>query len=560
VGATNLLDRLACSLGSMEAVDPCFRRSMDIPNGGVLLALPALLANGLMRYTDKYFQLPKGYYGLNTIFLIIAFMLLARIKSIEGLRYCAPGEWGKLLGLDRIPEVKTFREKVSKLAHDGKVGEWSAEICRDWMNEHPEHAASLYIDGHVRVYHGHQANIPKHYVSREKLCLRATCDYWVNAMDGKPFFVIPKDVDPGLLNVLENEIVPRALKEVPCQLTEEEMEKDPLMHRFILIFDREGYSPDFMNRMKELRIACMTYNKFPKENWGEEEFRIIKVQLVSGEVVDMKLAERGTLLNQLWVRETRRLTSSGHQTSIISTAYRLDAGVLAMGMFARWSQENFFKYMRQNYSLDRLIEYTVEEIPDNIKVVNPKYRNLDGEVRSKTGKLNRKIALFGAMTIEGEIEPKKVENYQKRKAELQEEISLIQIEVNSLKDERKKTKKHILVSELPEEDRLQRLNSKSKDFLDTIKMICYRGETAMVKVVREVLSRADDARSFIRSLYDTEVDIFPDEANQVLKIRLHHLTTRSANEVAQHLCNALNETEAIFPGTNLRIFYEMVSS
>ncbi len=554
------MDRLACSLGGMESVEPCFEASVDIPNGGVLLALPALLANGLMRYTDKYFQLPKGYYGLSTIFLVVAFMLLARIKSIEGLRYCSPGEWGKLLGLDRIPEVKTFREKVSLLAHEGKVGEWSAEICRDWMDDHPEHAASLYVDGHVRVYHGSQANIPKHYVARQKLCLRATCDYWVNAVDGKPFFVISKDVDPGLLNVLENEIVPRALQDVPCQPTAEELQKDPLLHRFILIFDREGYSPDFMLRMKKLRIACMTYNKFPKDDWNEEEFGLIKVRLVSSEVVEMKLAERGTLRNGLWLRETRRLTDSGHQTSIISTAYRLEMGVLAMGMFARWSQENFFKYMRQNYSLDRLMEYTVEEIPDNIKVVNPEYRNLDGEVRSKTGKLNRKIVLFGSLTIAGEIESEKVETYQKRKAELQEEIILAQKELKTLKSARKNTKKHIFVSELPEEQRLQRLNSKSKDFLDTIKMICYRAETAMVKVVREVLSREDDARSFIRSLYETEVDILPDEQNGVLRVRLHCLTTRSANEAAQHLCDSLNETETIYPGTNLKISYEMVSS
>ena len=180
------MDRLACSLGGMTAVAPCFAASLDIPNGGVLLALPSLLANGLIHHTDKHFQQPKGYYGLCSIFLLVAFMLLARIKSAEGLRYCAPGEWGKLLGLDRIPEVKTFRQKIALLANEGKVNEWSAKICQDWMNDHPEDAASLYVDGHVRVYNGKQANIPKHYVSRQKLCLRATCDYWVNAADGKP--------------------------------------------------------------------------------------------------------------------------------------------------------------------------------------------------------------------------------------------------------------------------------------------------------------------------------------------------------------------------------------
>ena len=560
MGATDALNRLACSIGSMEAVEPSFTASMDVPNGGVLLALPALLANGLLRHTDKHFQLPKGYYGLGTIFLLVAFMLLARIKSAESLRYCAPGEWGKLLGLDRIPEVKTYREKVSHLAQKGQVGQWSAKICQDWMNENPDQAASLYIDGHVRVYHGSQANIPKHYVARQKLCLRATCDYWVNAIDGKPFFVIPKDVDPGLLNVLENEIVPRAAREVPNQPTEEALQDDPLLHRFILIFDREGYSPDFMAKMFKQRIACLSYNKFPKEDWATEEFRPEKVKLVSGEIIEMQLTERGTLLKGLWVRETRRLADNGHQTSIISTAYRLELGALAMGMFARWSQENFFKYMRQNYSLDRLVEYTTEELPGETKVVNPKYRKLDGEVRRQAAKLARKTALFGSITIHGEIIPEKIEEYQKHKTELKDEIAIASKSIDALKVERKVTPKHVLISELPAEERVQRLCSKSKDFLDTVKMICYRAETAMVNVARESLSRAEDARNFIKSLYQATADILPDEENGILRIKLHHLANRSADEVAASLCSTLNATETIFPGTKLRLFYEMVSS
>lgn len=561
MGATNAMTRLACSIGGMEAAEPSFTQSMDVPNAGVLLALPALLANGLIRYTDENFQLPRGYYGLYTLFLLVAFMLLARIKSAEGLRYCAPGEWGKLLGLDRIPEVKTLRQKISHLAEEGRTAEWSSILCRDWMNDKPEQTATLYIDGHVRVYHGDQAKIPKHYVARQKLCLHATCDYWVNAMNGQPFFLISKDIDPGLLNVLENEIVPRAIRDVPNQPPEEALEQDPLLHRFILAFDREGYSPDFMLRMKQIRIACLTYNKRSGEAWSELEFRQKEVNLVSGEVVSMRLAERGVLFkNGMWIRETRRLTDSGHQTSIISTAYNLDIGALAAGMFARWSQENFFKYMRQHYSLDRLIEYTVEEIPGQTEVVNPKYRRLDGEIRSKVGKLNRKMALFGAMTIDGVIEEEKLEKYQKQKAALQEEITLAQAEIDVLKIERKHTKRHITVAELPEEDQLQRLSSKSKDFLDTVKMICYRAETAMVTMARESMSRVDDARSFIRSLYQAEADIIPDAKNGVLRVRLHHLATRKADETASLLCAALNETETIFPGTKLRLFYEMVST
>jgi len=179
VGADNVLDRMAASVGELTAVEPVFRAVSDVPNGGVLLALPALLAIGLLHQADKYFQLPKGYYGLESLFLILAFLALARLPSLEQLRYCAPGEWGKLLGLDRIPEVRTLRKKLALLSEQEQASCWSAELCAQWMGEDPDKAAVLYVDGHVRVYHGHQTQLPRHYVARQKLCLRATTDYWV---------------------------------------------------------------------------------------------------------------------------------------------------------------------------------------------------------------------------------------------------------------------------------------------------------------------------------------------------------------------------------------------
>lgn len=98
-----MLERVAASVGELTAVAPVFQAAADVPHGGVLLALPALLAVGLLRQSDHYFQLPKGYYGLESLLLMLAFLALARLPSLEQLRYCAPGEWGKLLGLDRIP-------------------------------------------------------------------------------------------------------------------------------------------------------------------------------------------------------------------------------------------------------------------------------------------------------------------------------------------------------------------------------------------------------------------------------------------------------------------------
>ncbi len=560
MGATNTLDRLAASVGLLDGVPVMFQAALDVPHGGVLFALPALLVCGLLRHTEKHFSLPKGFYQMPSIFLLLAFMALSRIRSIEQLRYHAPGEWGKLLGLDRVPEVRTLRRKIRHLSEEGRPNEWSAELCAQWMEESPEDASILYVDGHVRVYHGHQTKLPRHYVARQKLCLRATTDYWVNAMDGQPFFLVGKAVDPGLLKVLEEEIVPRLEQEVPDQPTEEELEADPLLHRFTLIFDREGYSPGFMKRMKERRIACQTYNKYPSDNWPDDEFQVRSVRLVSGEVVEMALAERGTRLsNKLWVREVRKKTKGGGQTSILSTDYLEDLGPMAAAMFARWSQENFFRYMREHYGLDRLVDYGTEEIPETVRVVNPEYRKLDRQVRRKAAILGRKLAEFGGMNLEGEIAPKKVEQYQRKKAGLQEEIMDLQAEAESLKAKRKAVDRHIPVSQLPEDKRFSRLSTQAKHLIDTIKMIAYRAETAMAHLVREQMARDDDARSLLRAIYSTDADLLPDEKKGTLTVRLHHLATHSSDETLRHLCAELNETETRFPGTDLRLVYDLVS-
>ncbi len=560
-GATATMERLAASLGVLDEVTPRFVAALDVPKGGVLLALPALLVSGLLRHASKYFQLPKGFYGLKTIFLLLAFMALARLKSIEALRYHAPGEWGNLLGIDRAPEVRTLRIKLKHLADQDQAFSWSAELCKEWMMEGPDEAAVLYVDGHVRVYHGNTKQLPKHYIARERLCLSATADYWVNAMDGKPFFVVSQPVDPGMLQVLERDIIPRLEQDVPNQPTAEQLSAAPLLHRFTVVFDREGYSPGFLAKMKNRHIACLTYHKYPGEDWPKDEFCPTEVRLVSGERTTIQLAERGTQLgHQLWVREFRKLTQSGHQTAFLSTDYQGSGAVLAPAMFSRWSQENFFRYMRQSYNLDGLVDYGTDCVPETTMVVNPAHRTLDGQVRKKLGVLNRKIAEFGAINLEGEIEPRKVAAFAQRKSDLQEHITQLQKEVDELKAQRKATKRHITYNELSEEARFDRLSTQSKHLVDTIKMVAYRAETAMAQIVRQQMTRHDDARSLLRAIYSTEVDLVPDPQAKTLTIRLHPLANSSSDHAVRHLCAEINATETLFPGTNLRLIYELVSA
>jgi hypothetical protein len=156
-GATRSLERVAAAMGTLEAAPIIFEAARDIPQGGVLLALPALLSVGLLRHSELY-ELPQGFYSLSSVLVLLALMALARIRSIEQLRYAAAGEWGNLLGLDRVPEVRTLREKLKLLCSEqGRAAKWNAVLAKEWIGEYEIEQSSglaFYIDGHVRVYHG----------------------------------------------------------------------------------------------------------------------------------------------------------------------------------------------------------------------------------------------------------------------------------------------------------------------------------------------------------------------------------------------------------------------
>lgn len=345
-------------------------------------------------------------------------MALARLKNIESLRYLHPGEWGKLIGLDRIPEAHTLRDKIDLLTQENRHKEWGADLCKQWMGDASDGANYLYIDGHVRVYHGSQTKLPRHYVSRQKLCANGTCDYWVNGRDGQPFFYVTKTVNPGLTKVLENDIVPELELIVPSQPTKEELEKNKTKHRFTLVFDREGYSPDFMHKMWKLRIACMTYTKKQSEDWDLEEFLSYRVELPGGEIVERKIAERGVLMfyknkELMWVREIRQLKSNNKQGSITTTNYESELIDCCVSMFLRWSQENFFGYMMQHYDIDRLIEYKVSDMDDTSIVINPYWRELDSKIRKKQSILNRKKTEFATISLDNEIDSKEFKKKKK---------------------------------------------------------------------------------------------------------------------------------------------------
>jgi hypothetical protein len=554
VAATRIEDRAFAALGFQNA-EISFESCESVEYGGVLLLLPFLIANGLLSYKNYYSERLSGYYDFDNVILTLAFMYLCRIKSIEQLKHFSPGELGKLLGLDRIPEARCLRGIIKELSVQERASEWNAYLSEDWINQ--EDTSIYYIDGHVQVYHGHLANLGKKHISRQKLCLPGMVEFWVNNADGLPYFYVTGQVNEKLQEIITTQLVPRLLELTDGRVSQEDLDADQTLPRFTLVFDREAYSPVFFKHLWEsFRIALITYRKNVKDQWDEEDFSVYDID--TDLETTMKLCEKQVELNGVALREVRRLTDTGHQTSVITTNYKMSTVLIALYMFSRWTQENFFRYMRQEYDIDRIIQYGVDEVDKAIMVVNREYSNLTYRLKKLREKIARRQAKLYALVeenIAGEMEQtgKNIE----KQLHLQQEIKAFEAEEQETLTQRAQHPYKISIGEMPEHTRYNKLKTESKHLQNIIKIICYRAETAIANLLAANYEKSsDEIRALVKSIIFAKADLYPDYQANTLTVRLNSLATPRDNLAVREICQTINDYEAVFPGTNLRLVYK----
>jgi len=563
-GATRTHDRIFSALGVGVGAVTRFERCDAVRNAGVLFGLPGLIGNGLLKGVDSgCLGFPRGYYQPEQILLVLSLMLLARVENIDGLQYEKPGEWGRVIGLDRIPDKSVMRAKVKAMSSDaGQVAGWCRSLAVDWMESDPSRAGTLYVDGHTRVYHGSATALPKRYVSRQRLCLRGVTDFWVNDGDGSPFFVIETPLTDGLLAMLRSEIIPRLLADVPGQPSQAELDADPLMCRFKIVFDREGYSRLFSKEIWDNhRIASQTYNKNPGGDWPAGEFAETRVASGKGGAqATMLIAERGVFHEPsgLWMREIRKLSEGGHQTSVVSTDYKAAAAIIASDMFSRWCQENYFKYAMENFGIDRLISYDLEDVSDTAKIINPEWKRLDAKIRSLTAKIKRKILEIDAVRIDESLDKDKLAAAGEKAGGLLMLKQEMERERGALKESIKGVERKILFKQLPEDEKFKQFRRPVQQFMNALRMIAYRAETALARILDDQWKYPGQSRSLLKEIFKADADLVPDEKTNSLTIRLHPLSNQRQDDAAKILADILTETETTFPGTDLIMRFEMV--
>ena len=533
-------DRQLAYLGLLDDAAPLFREGSSVPGVGVLVALPCLVESGLFRISRKlYGEIGPAFYGLRTTLLTLLLMALLRIKRPEHLKERDPAAFGKLLGLDRAPEVKTLRRRLTRLAAHHCAEQLGAELARLRVDQRGHLMGFLYVDGHVRAYHGQRAISSKAYVARRHLAMPASTDYWINDRSGDPLLVVTGEVNAALTKAL-----PRLLREVRDLVG---------ARRVTIVFDRGGWSPKLFATMIKDGFDVLTYRKGRCRRISERRFIARRAEL-DGRWVDYILHDQPAcfLKGKLRLRQVTRLCDDGHQTQVITSRWDLRDIEVAYRMFERWRQENFFKYMREEFLLDALVDYQIEPEDPTRTIPNPERRTLDQEIRSARADLARLEREYGAAAAaNAEQRRPTMRGFKIAHGRLGKQLRTARARVAQLFEQRRDLPKRVEIRDLNERT-MVKLATERKHLTDIIKMVAYQTESDLLALLQPHYARADqEGRTLLHELFATAGDIRVCDSE--LHLTLAPLSSPHRTHAAQALCKMLDQTATIFPGSRLRM-------
>jgi len=538
--ADRSFDRQLAYLGLLDDAAPLFREGTSVAGAGVLLALPCLIGSGLLRISRKlYGEVGPAFYGLRTSLLTLLFMALLRIQRPEQLKQHDPAAFGRLLGLDRAPEVKTLRRRLTKLAARHRAEQLSAELARLRVEQRGHLMGFLYVDGHVRAYHGQRTIASKAYVARRHLAMPATTDYWINDRSGDPLLVVTGDLGQALAKAL-----PRVLREVRDLVGK---------RRVTIVFDRGGWSPKLFATMIEDGFDVLTYRKGRCRRINERRFVRRRAQF-DGRPVDYLLHDQrvGFLKGKLRLRQVTRLCDSGHQTQVLTSRWDLRDIEVAYRMFERWRQENFFKYMREEFLLDALVDYQIEPEDPTRTIINPQRRALDKQVRTARTDLAKLERQYGAAAADNaEQRRPTMRGFKVAHARLGKQLRAARARLTRLLGQRRDVPERLEVRDLNERT-VVKLATERKHLSDIIKMVAYQAESDLLALLRPHYHRAEqEGRTLLHELFAAHGDIRL--SDREIHITLAPLSSPHRTRAAQALCQVLDQTATTFPGSRLRM-------
>ena len=521
-----------------------------VERAGLLLALPALEGTGLLAAArEVYGRLEDGFYGLTATLLTVVFLALAGEPRAEGATRVPPAALGRVLGLDRAPEVKTIRRKLGELAAAGKAAELVMALARRHAAARPDTLGFLHVDGHARVCYGTRT-VQKTHVARLKFPAPATMETWVTGQDGDPVFMVVAEPSDSLAGELRR-LLP-ALRQVVGE-----------GWRVTVCFDRGGWSPALFADILQAGFDVLTWRKGPAPDLPAGVFTTITCADDRGRAHEYELADttvelgisEGTRKGQtVTLRQVTRLVparaGATRQIHALTSRDDLPPGEVCWRLSSRWREENYFRYARTRFALDALGSYAAAPDDPDRMVPNPARKTAAARIRQAEAAAQAAETARDAALL------------QLRSPAPGQAAYLTNQLINALAAPAEAAWRDLDEAEqaaaaIPARIRLgtlapdmARLDAETKQITHAIRMAACNAETTLARALDRHYARAgDEAYALIREALTTSGDIHP--GNGELLIRLDPLTAPRRIQALAALCNQLTEPAPAIPAPTL---------
>lgn len=518
--------------GVLRGAPPVICQGASLPLVGVLLVLPALAATGLLVVADTVFGPPKAaFYAVRSLLLTLVFAALVGEPRAEGLTRLDPVALGRLLGLDRAPEVGTVRRRMDALAGMRRADQLIMGLARHHVAAHPEQMGVLYVDGHVRAYHG-GSDLPRAHLARARIAMAATTDTWL--ADARGDAVLVWSSPPGTALTGELRTAAAAIRDL--------LGPDA---RPTICFDRGGWSPAVFAELVAAGFDILTYRKGPLRPEPRKSFVEHEATSTFGHPTTYLLADRPVRVaydnkrRYFACRQVTRLDpATGHQTQIVATRRDLPAVDIATATFSRWREENLFRFMRPR-GLDAMDSYAKMPDDPNRLVPNPaKTRTARHLKAARAAVADAKQAVLDQALAGGSAPNQPIIDAKNVLTELKAASAAIPAKIN-------------LGSIRPD---AVRLDDERKRLHDAARMAAWNAEHALARALGPHYARAEDeAHSLLAEAFSASADL--QIIGDQLHVRLEPLSSPRRSRAIAALCTELTATETIYPGTNHRLVY-----
>jgi transposase len=552
-------ERALARFGLIPYAPPVFTPCARAPLAGLLLGLPALAGTGLLECAHTvYGELPHGFYSLDTMLCESVFRALLGEARAQGAARIDPPALGRVLGLDRAPEVKTIRRKIGLLAESGRAGDWIAAMARRHVKARPEQAAVCYVDGHVRAYQGTR-KIAKTHVPRLKFPAPATVETWVADAAGDPLLVVLAEPAASLASELR-----RLIPDLRAMVGDE--------RRVLVGFDRGGWSATLFADLHAAGFDTLTWRKGPIADIDEHQFTEHTHTDEHGHTHTWALADtevtlditEGPRAGEVFPMRQISLfnTAATRQMHILTTRRDLPAAQIRYRMGARWRQENHYRYARIHFDLDSHDTYRAADDDPTRMVPNPAkkpaYRDVE---KARRALHSAEAASDAALLAAHSPQPgTSVVLTNEMINTINTDVHAAQAALDAAIAAHQAIPARLPLAEVNPGQQV--LDTETKLIHHAIRIAAFNTAQSLARAILTATgyTRADDeAHTLIRTALAGSGDIIPDHDTNTLHVRLDPLSAPRHTAAIDELCQALNDTHTVYPGTGLTLRYSIKS-